>query len=122
MKFFLSSVFDQYMVFQQKAWAHSSTCRVSFCGLCYAGLQNDTFDFNSEKSVIQLLQKLTQLFPSVLQNFTNWTCIIASHCFHTSFEKADSSTDCALKGVFVSFLYIWQLPWLVIVSITQFTI
>lgn len=40
----------------------------------------------------------------------------------TSFKKADSSTDCALKGVFMCFLYIGQLPWLVIVSITQFTI
>lgn len=48
--------------------------------------------------------------------------IIASHCFHTSFKKTDSSTDCALKGVFVCVLYIWQLPWLVSVSTTQFII
>lgn len=56
------------------------------------------------------------------QNFRNQTGVIASHCFHTSFKKADSSTDCALERVFVCFSYIWHLPWLVIVSITQFTI
>lgn len=52
-EYLFSTVFKQYMISQQKVWAHSSTCSVSFCGPCYAGgqtgLQDDAFDFNATK-------------------------------------------------------------------------
>lgn len=87
-------------------------------------MQDDAFDINTEKSLLSygLFRNLLNSSLFFSQNFRNQTGVIASHCFHTSFKKADSSTDCALERVFVCFSYIWHLPWLVIVSITQFTI
>lgn len=80
----------------------------------------------SGRMMLLILIQKTSLFRKLL-NSSLLFCriseiIIASHCFHTSFKKTDSSTDCALKGVFVCFLYIWQLPWLVSVSTAQFII